>query len=149
MSNWLLEYRRTVVVVARLAIWAACYGGAFLVRFDFAVPEFFLQPLHRSREYRDATIRLLRSFDYRHVHQLGELHRRIDVPVQLVWGEHDRFFPVKWAEEMVGTFPDASLEVIQPHQRERQLRRRLEIDPQRAFRAHRLGTAELGQALHP
>jgi haloalkane dehalogenase len=43
---------------------------------------------------------------------LGELHRRIDVPVQLVWGEHDRFFPVKWAEEMVADFPDARLEVI-------------------------------------
>ena len=90
-------------------------GDAFADRslLDGEFDEFFLQPLHRSREYRDATIRLLRSFDYRHVHQLGELHRRIDVPVQLVWGEHDRFFPVKWAEEMVGTFPDARLEVIE------------------------------------
>ena len=40
------------------------------------------------------------------------LHQRIDVPVQLVWGEHDKFFPVDWAQEMVGTFPDARLEVI-------------------------------------
>ena len=74
--------------------------------------EFFLQPLNQSRERRDAAVRLLRSFDDRHVRELGELHRRIDVPVQLVWGEHDRFFPVKWAEEMVGTFPDARLAVI-------------------------------------
>ena len=90
-------------------------GDAFADRslLDGEFDEFFLQPLHRSREYRDATIRLLRSFDYRHVRELGELHRRIDVPVQLVWGEHDRFFPVKWAEEMVGTFPDARLEVIE------------------------------------
>ncbi|MEZ4238646.1 MAG: nucleoside-diphosphate sugar epimerase/dehydratase [Myxococcota bacterium] len=43
-GNWLLEHRRTVVVLAHLAIWAACYAGAFLVRFDFAVPEFFLAP---------------------------------------------------------------------------------------------------------
>jgi haloalkane dehalogenase len=74
--------------------------------------EFFLQPLHRSRAHRDAAVRLLRSFDYQHIRALGELHRRIDVPVQLVWGEHDRFFPVKWAKQMVGTFPNARLEVI-------------------------------------
>ena len=79
---------------------------------DGEFDEFFLQPLHRSREHRDAAIRLLRSFDYQHVRDLGELHKRIDVPVQLVWGEQDRFFPVKWAKEMVGTFPDARLEII-------------------------------------
>lgn len=79
---------------------------------DGEFDEFFLQPLHRSRQHRDAAIRLLRSFDYQHVRDLGELHKRIDVPVQLVWGEQDRFFPVKWAKEMVGTFPDARLEII-------------------------------------
>ena len=90
-------------------------GDAFVDRslLDGEFDEFFLQPLHRSREHRDATIRLLRSFDYQHVRDLGALHRRIDVPVQLVWGEHDRFFPVKWAREMVGDFPDAQLAVIE------------------------------------
>ncbi|CAB4868849.1 unannotated protein [freshwater metagenome] len=90
-------------------------GDAFFDRslLDGEFDEFFLQPLHRSREHRDATIRLLRSFDYELVRTLGELHRTIDVPVQLVWGEHDRFFPVKWAREMVGTFPNARLEVIE------------------------------------
>ena len=79
---------------------------------DGEFDEFFLQLLHRSRPHRDAAIRLLRSFDYHHVRDLGELHQRINVPVQLVWGEHDRFFPVAWAEEMVATFPNARLEVI-------------------------------------
>ncbi len=89
-------------------------GDAFVDRslLDGEFDEFFLQPLHRSREHRDAAIRLLRSFDYQHVRDLGELHRRIDVPVQLVWGEHDRFFPVEWAREMVADFPDARLAVI-------------------------------------
>jgi haloalkane dehalogenase len=40
------------------------------------------------------------------------LHKKIEVPVQLVWGELDRFFPVKWAHDMVGSFPNASLAVI-------------------------------------
>ncbi|MGB8859283.1 MAG: alpha/beta hydrolase, partial [Ilumatobacteraceae bacterium] len=89
-------------------------GDAFADRslLDGEFDEFFLQPLHRSRLHRDAAIRLLRSFDYRLVRELGALHRRIDVPVQLVWGELDRFFPVQWAREMVADFPDARLEVI-------------------------------------
>ena len=84
-------------------------GDAFADRslLDGEFDEFFLQPLHRRKAHRDAAIRLLRSFDYQLVRDLGELHRKIDVPVQLVWGEHDRFFPVKWAEEMVADFPNA------------------------------------------
>jgi haloalkane dehalogenase len=89
-------------------------GDAFLDRslLDGEFDEFFLQPLHRSRTHRDATMRLLKSFDHQLVRDLGELHRRITVPVQLVWGEHDKFFPVRTAEAMVGTFPDARLQVI-------------------------------------
>jgi haloalkane dehalogenase len=79
---------------------------------DGEFDEFFLQPLHRSRKHRDAAIRLLKSFDYQHVRDLRELHQRIHVPVQLVWGELDRFFPVEWARDMVADFPDANLEVI-------------------------------------
>jgi pimeloyl-ACP methyl ester carboxylesterase len=89
-------------------------GDAFVDRslLDGEFDEFFLQPLHRSREHRDAAVRLLRSFRYQHVRDLGDLHRQIDVPVQLVWGEHDRFFPVRWAREMVADFPNAQLDVI-------------------------------------
>ncbi len=89
-------------------------GDAFADRslLDGEFDEFFLQPLHRSRTHRDAAIRLLKSFDHQHVRDLAELHRQIDVPVQLIWGEEDRFFPVEWAREMVADFPDAQLEVI-------------------------------------
>ncbi len=80
---------------------------------DGEFDEFFLKPLHESRERLAAAVRLLRSFDPQHVHSLGAIHRTIDVPVQLVWGEKDPFFPLKWAEEMVGTFPDARLAVIE------------------------------------
>ncbi len=79
---------------------------------DGEFDEFFLQPLHRSREHRVATIQLLRSFDYQLVRDLGELHKRINVPVQLVWGEHDRFFPVALAQEMVASFSNANLTII-------------------------------------
>ena len=80
---------------------------------DGEFDEFFLQPLHTSPDRRAAAIKVLRSFDVRQIDQLAELHRRVDVPVQLVWGARDRFFPVARAEAMVTTFPDARLSVIE------------------------------------
>lgn len=90
------------------------FGGAFVDRslLEGEFEEFFLRPLHDSPEHRRAAAAVLRSFHPRFVDELGDLHRRIDVPVQLVWGERDPFFPVARAREMVGTFPDARLEVI-------------------------------------
>ena len=91
------------------------FGDSFvdssLLDGEFA--EFFLTPLHTSPERRAAAVKVLRSFDTRHINQLAELHRRIDVPVQLVWGARDPFFPVARAEEMVGTFPDARLSIVE------------------------------------
>ncbi len=80
---------------------------------DGEFDEFFLRPLHDIPERRRAAVRVLRSFDPQHVHDLAAVHQRITVPVQLVWGEHDVFFPLAWAEEMVATFPDAHLAVIE------------------------------------
>ena len=79
---------------------------------DGEFDEFFLAPLHDLPERRDAAVRLLRNFDVQLVHDLAAVHRRITVPVQLVWGEEDPFFPVAWARQMVGTFPGARLEVV-------------------------------------
>ncbi|CAB4542939.1 MAG: alpha/beta fold hydrolase [Actinobacteria bacterium] len=90
------------------------FGGAFHDRslLDGEFDEFFLQPLHTNREMRAALVKVLKSFDMQHVRDLTELHRRITVPVQLVWGERDIFFPVSMAQKMVATFPDAQLSVI-------------------------------------
>jgi haloalkane dehalogenase len=90
-------------------------GDAFADRdlLDGEFDEFFLEPLHSSRAYRDGAIRLLRTFSFDLVRGLDALHQRIDAPVGLVWGEHDKFFPVAWAKEMVGSFPYANLTVIE------------------------------------
>jgi pimeloyl-ACP methyl ester carboxylesterase len=89
-------------------------GGAFTDRtlLDGDFEELFLRPLHDERAKRRAAQALLRSFDTAAVRALGGLHRRIEVPVQLVWGDDDIFFPVAWAREMVDTFPDARLTVV-------------------------------------
>jgi FlaA1/EpsC-like NDP-sugar epimerase len=46
LSQWLLEYRRPVVVAAHVLLWVAAYVGAFLLRFDFAVPAPFDAPVY-------------------------------------------------------------------------------------------------------
>lgn len=68
--------------------------------------------MHDLPERQRAAVRVLRSFDVQYVHDLAAVHERITVPVQLVWGDQDPFFPLAWAEEMVDTFPDARLEVV-------------------------------------
>ncbi len=76
--------------------------------------EFFLQPLHTSEAHLDAAVRLLKSFDEgRHIATLAAAHHRITAPVQLVWGDQDPFFPLAWARDMVTTFPQARLAVIE------------------------------------
>jgi pimeloyl-ACP methyl ester carboxylesterase len=89
-------------------------GDAFADRslLDGEFDEFFLRPLHTDAVYRAATMKVFRSFDMQNVRDLDDIHRRIDVPVQLVWGSEDKFFPVAQAHEMVTTFPNARLAVI-------------------------------------
>ena len=89
-------------------------GDAFVDRsfLNGEFDEFFLRPLAESPTHRRAMTRLLKSFDYGLIRELETLHRRIDVPVVLVWGEHDRFFPLPAARSMLTEFSSAHLEVI-------------------------------------
>ena len=97
-------------IVRSRAVFGDAFADRSLLGGEFT--EFFLAPLHESRLHRDAAVKLLRSFDMRHVTELADIHRRIDVPVQLVWGDKDPFFPVDRARAMVAGFPDAQLAVI-------------------------------------
>jgi pimeloyl-ACP methyl ester carboxylesterase len=80
---------------------------------DGEFDEFFLRPIHEDPARLDAAVRLLEDFDTARVRGLADVHARIDVPVQLVWGDRDVFFPLRWAEEMVSTFSDARLAVVE------------------------------------
>lgn len=90
------------------------FGDAFTDRrhIDAEFDEFVFRPLRESKKHRVAGAALLKSFDMDDVHSLNEIHSRLDVPVQLVWGEDDKFFPVDQARAMVKTFPNAKLAVI-------------------------------------
>jgi len=90
------------------------FGDAFADRshLEGEFAEFFFDPLHQNPAARDAAVRLLRSFDMAYVTDLPAIHRQLDAPVKLVWGDRDPFFPVDRARAMVPTFPDASIDVI-------------------------------------
>lgn len=89
-------------------------GKAFVDRdlLDGEFDEFFLRPLREDRARLDAAIRIVRSFERGHVRELVDVHGRITAPVQLVWGADDAFFPLAWARDMVSTFADARLSVV-------------------------------------
>ena len=91
------------------------FGDAFVDRslLDGEFTEFFFDPLCNDSIARDAAIRVLRSFDMSHVTDLPTIHRQLDVPVKLVWGDRDPFFPVDRAKAMVSTFPNATIDVIE------------------------------------
>jgi len=91
------------------------FGDAFADRalLDGEFAEFFFHPLHNNTIARDAAVRLLRSFDMSHVTGLLATHRQLDVPVKLVWGDRDPFFPADRAKAMVSTFPNASIDIIE------------------------------------
>ena len=90
------------------------FGDAFadraLLEGEFA--EFFFDPLHNDKGYRAAQAKVLKSFEMRYVTELAEIHNLIDVPVKLVWGDQDPFFPVDRARAMVHEFPNASIDVL-------------------------------------
>lgn len=88
-----------------------CFTDRSLLDGPFA--DLFLAPLRDDPERRWAADALVRSFSEEFVTGLGEVHARIRVPVQLVWGEDDPFFPVAWAREMVDTFANARLHVVE------------------------------------
>lgn len=86
-------------------------GDAFTDRslLDGEFDEFFLRPLHEDLARQTTAVRLLKSFDYRFISELPEIHSRIDVPVRLVWGVDDPFFTIESARADVATFANASL----------------------------------------
>lgn len=63
---------------------------------DGEFEEFFLRPLAADPDRRWAAGAMARRFDLRAFAGLAGLHARIRVPVQLVWGARDPFFPMEW-----------------------------------------------------
>lgn len=95
-----------VVTSPRLRRHPLVLGDCFcdLSLLDGEFDELFLQPLKADAERRWAAGEFVRRFDLNAFDALADLHRRIRVPVQLVYGEDDRFFPLAWTQEMTSSF---------------------------------------------
>ena len=91
------------------------FGDALVDRahLDGAFDEFFLQPLHTSKQARGAAMQLFHALKKEHFTDLAEIHPRSECPVHLVWGVEDVFFPIGWTREMVNTFPNATLTEVE------------------------------------
>lgn len=90
------------------------FGDAFADKslLDGEFEEFFLTPLATIPARQRAAASILKTFDTDRVTELGAVHKKMREPVKLVWGAKDPFFPVDRAREMVDTFADASITVI-------------------------------------
>ena len=90
----------------RLRRTSLALGGCFAdaSRLDGEFTEFFLRPIQEVPDRRWAAGELLRHFDLATLSALHDLHRRIRVPVQLVYGAEDPFFPAPAAQAMAATF---------------------------------------------
>jgi pimeloyl-ACP methyl ester carboxylesterase len=92
------------------------FGGCFRDprRLEGEFHELFVAPLLSSRERAAGQMRLLSAVSGDAVRHLSALHARIDVPVRLVWGEDDPFFPVARARAMVPEFAGPTELVVLP-----------------------------------
>lgn len=81
-------------------------GDAFTNKdlLDGEFEEFFLRPLHDDPERQWAAGEFGRHFDLGLLEELTDCHRKIDVPVQLVWGSDDPFFPLERTRRMIDEF---------------------------------------------
>lgn len=96
----------TLFGVPRLRRTSLVLGGCFADagRLDGEFAEFFLRPIREVPDRRWAAGELLRRFDLETLNALRDLHSRIDVPVQMVYGADDPFFPAAAAQAMSTTF---------------------------------------------
>ncbi|MFN0091959.1 MAG: alpha/beta fold hydrolase [Acidimicrobiales bacterium] len=104
-----------IVVRRRLRRNTFILGDAFADKnlLDGEFEEFFLRPLHDDPERQWAAGEFGRNFDLGLLEELTACHRKINVPVQLVWGADDPFFPVERTRAMIAEFSGpVDLEVI-------------------------------------
>jgi haloalkane dehalogenase len=80
----------------------SCFTDAAYVDGPFF--DLFVRPLIESDEAALAQLEPLKGLDGRMIAELARAHRKITVPVQLVWGTEDPYFPVDKARAMARQF---------------------------------------------
>lgn len=87
-----------------------CFRDLDLIEGEFH--DYFVKPVLESRHAMWGTMELARTIEEHLVHELSEVHAKLDIPVQLIWGDRDPFFPLEKLPPMMEELPQASLHVI-------------------------------------
>lgn len=83
------------------------FGGCFVNR-DLIEGDFharFIAPLLASSQRMQGSLRYLRGIGWDVVDGLREMHTRLHMPVQLLWGTDDPTFPLELGRAMASQFP--------------------------------------------
>lgn len=82
------------------------FGGCFVdpAYADGDFHDLFIRPLLESPRAMDGALALLQNADHRTLRDLDVTHRDIRVPVQLLWGTDDPWFPLAKARRMARGF---------------------------------------------
>jgi pimeloyl-ACP methyl ester carboxylesterase len=83
------------------------FGTCFadLDQIDGPFHDMVTRPMLESPKRLRETMQLLNTLDIDVIKNLGRIHRKIQAPVQLIWGADDPFFPLDKARRMVDDFP--------------------------------------------
>jgi pimeloyl-ACP methyl ester carboxylesterase len=79
-----------------------CFERASAIDGEF--DELIVKPALASPAGMARQFALLRNLDFKAVARLPEVHAKIRVPVRLVWGTADTFFPIDKARRMLPEF---------------------------------------------
>lgn len=79
-----------------------CFEDASAIDGEFH--ELIVRPLLASPAATARQFALLRNLNFKAVARLPEVHARIRVPVRLIWGTADTFFPLELARPMLSQF---------------------------------------------
>lgn len=79
-----------------------CFVNLDLIDGDFR--EHLIEPLAASAHRMEGQILYARGIKWEQLDELAEGHRQLAGPVLLVWGEHDPFFPIEEARQMIPQF---------------------------------------------
>jgi len=63
-----------------------------------------LDPILADDDAMEAVVKMIRDFSFDDIDALAEVHPKLTMPVLLVWGEEDPFFPVEKARAMTEQF---------------------------------------------
>ena len=92
------------------------FGKALVYQMDLLEGDFeqlFINPLKKDKAVMIGQLRLIKAWDWSVVRGLRQIHKRIEAPVQLIWGKNDTVFPLKPARAMISEFAGpVELEVI-------------------------------------